>query len=98
MEYYNNVIAKNPKVEIIFHSWDKNTSEMGTFMSKYGIRFPAFRHDIMKTGKTSIPTVAPHIEQKLPFVVMLDGQGERVVDADTNLDAVKRYFKAQEEK
>ena len=97
MEYYKNVIARDPKIEMIFHSWDKDPGEMRTFMSKYGIRFPSFKHGIMKSNRDSIKTVAPHIKQALPYVVMIDRAGKAVVPEDTNLDAVKRYFAAKEE-
>ena len=96
MEFYNTVVAKNPKIEMIFHSWDKTPAEMSTFVSKYGIRFPTFRHDILKTNRAALPTVAPLIQQKLPFVIMIDGQGKEVAPEDTNLDAVKRYLASQE--
>ena len=99
MEFYNSVVARNPKLEMIFHSWDKDPAAMSTFVSKYGIRFPMFRHGVMKTkaGRDKMPTVAPHIQQKLPFVIMLDGKGEVVADEDTNLDAVKRFLAKQGE-
>ena len=97
MEYYKNVIARNPKVEMIFHSWDKDPGEMRTFMSKYRIPFPAFRHNILKTSRDSIPTVARHIPQKLPYFIMIDRKGDAVAPEDTNLDAIKRFFAAQKE-
>ena len=73
MEFYNSVVARNPKLEMIFHSWDKDPAAMSTFVSKHGIRFPMFRHGVMKTkaGRDKMPTVAPHIQQKLPFVIKI---------------------------
>ena len=97
MEFYNEVVAKNPKLEMIFHSWDKNSGEMSAFVSKYQIRFPTFRHNILETNRDALPTVAPHIQEKLPFVIMLDGEGKLVVPEDTNLDAVKRFLAKMED-
>ncbi len=98
MEYYNLVIAKNPKVEMIFHSWDKDAAEMRTFISKHRITCPSFRHGILATSRASIPNVAKHIPQKLPYFTMINREGEEVAPGDTDLAAIKRFFAEQEAK
>jgi thiol-disulfide isomerase/thioredoxin len=77
VNYYNDIIAKHPEVELVFVSFDKSASGMETYMREMNMPWPAVAYDkrAMKSG------IQKYAGRGIPDLVLVDGSGNVLADS-----------------
>lgn len=81
VEFYNKHVARNPKIDMVICSQDKDSEGQRKLLASYPL--PALSIDAMK-NRRRIPSIYRHIDRKMGWLLAVDRQGKIVVEGDSD--------------
>ena len=81
VEFYNKHVDRNPKIDMVICSQDKNAEAQRQLLSVYPL--PALSLDAVR-DRRSIPSIYRHIDRRMGWLLAVDREGNVVVEGDSD--------------
>jgi len=91
VEFYNEYVARNPKIDMILFSQDRKPDGYNALLSKGRYPFAAAGLEAGKS-RARIPTVFKHVDRRMSWFVAVDRQGNVVVEGDSDEKDIQAFI------
>ncbi len=81
VEFYNKHVARNPKIDMVICSQDRDAEGQRELLSAYPL--PALSLEAVKS-RSKIPSIHRHIYRKMGWLLAVDRQGNVIVEGDSD--------------
>ena len=91
VEFYNKFVVRNPKVDMVLFSQDKNAEGLSKLLSAYPV--PSASPEATKS-RQKIPTVFRHVDRKMGWFTLVDREGKVIIEGDSDHKKIQAFIES----